>query len=239
MVQTISNLTPGQQYVTSAWANVAAGNVAEIWVDDSASAATAQLATQGVTNGMWQLISLPFTADSTGKMNIHLVSVGNGQIYWDDVSVVQAASVGNYGFEMSVTLSPWQAFGGTNAAVSNTAHSGSYSISMSNGGGGVVQTISNLTPGQQYVTSAWANVAAGNVAEIWVDDSASAATAQLATQGVTNGMWQLISLPFTADSTGKMNIHLVSVGNGQIYWDDVSVVLLSTSARKEIHLPEW
>ena len=94
---------------------------------------------------------------------------------------------------------------------------------MSNGGGGVQQAVLNLTPGQQYVVSAWVNVTAGNAAALLVDDASNSATQQVATQGATNG-WQFISLPFTADSSGMMNIHLISDATGAIYWDDISVV---------------
>jgi hypothetical protein len=224
VVQNISSLLPGRQYVISAWVNVAVGNAAVLVVDDSANSATQQITTQGATNGTWQLISLPFTADSTGAINVHLISNATGALYWDDVSVVQALNVGNYSFE-SGSMSSWTAFSGSNASISTSAaHAGSYSILMSNAGGGVVQNISSLLPGRQYVISAWVNVAVGNAAALVVDDSANSATQQTATQGATNGTWQLISLPFTADSTGAVNVHLISDGTGAIYWDDVSVV---------------
>ena len=224
VVQTVYGLTAGQQYLVSAWVDVASSNTAVLDVDDSVSSSTAQQASQGQTNG-WEFISVPFTADSSNAMNVHLCSAATGAIYWDDVSVVPLLATGNYGFETG-SVSPWQISSGSNAAVvKSTVHSGSYALSMSSpANSGVIQTVSGLTAGQQYVVSAWVDLSPGNTALLIVDDSASSSTAQTVSQGQTSG-WQLISVPFTADSTGAMNVHLWSSGTGAIYWDDVSVAI--------------
>jgi hypothetical protein len=223
--QDIGGLTPGQQYVVSAWVDVTAGAMAELYLDDTVSPSTTQIASQGQTDG-WQFISLPFTADSTGKLRIHLWFAGtSGTIYWDDVAVVKAIPVGNYGFE-SGNLSSWpESWGGPDVAVtSSIAHSGSYSLAQTGPNNtGIAQDIGGLVSGQQYVASAWVNVSAGATALLYLDDTVSTATTEIAYQGQTNG-WQYISLPFTVDSTGSIRIHLWFYGSGTIYWDDVSLV---------------
>lgn len=130
----------------------------------------------------------------------------------------------NYGFE-SGTLSSWAVENGATASiVTSTVHSGSYSAATTGAGNaGLYQAVSGLIAGRQYVVSAWVNVTAGQMAALYVNDSVSNATAESADQGTTNG-WQYISLPFTADSTGEIGIHLWSAGAGTIYWDDISIL---------------
>lgn len=190
----------------------------------------------------WQITTLnnAFVSQtaSTGTGVLRTAAPNGGNVlkaYSAGVSVIQGISLTNYGFE-SGSLSSWTAENGTTASiVTSTVHSGTYAAAMTGAGNaGLYQAVSGLRPGQQYVISAWVNVTAGQLAALFVNDSVSNASAESADQGVTSG-WQYISLPFTADSTGVIGIHLWSAGAGTIYWDDVSVMqsasyTLSTSS---------
>jgi RHS repeat-associated protein len=135
--------------------------------------------------------------------------------------------VSNPGFE-SGNVSAWTVWGSATAsAVTTVFHSGLYSLSLSGPttGAGVYQDITGLAPGQQYVASVWVQVASG-FAQLYLDDTTGN---PVTVSSSTTGLWQYLSLAYTADSTGAIRIHLWSVG-GTTYFDDAALTPVPASA---------
>jgi RHS repeat-associated protein len=218
-LQVITGLVSGQSYQASVWVRADAGTTAQmyLWLHDTTGGG--QVTTSAITPGQsWQQVTLTFVATSTGQATLHLVYIpGAGTIYHDDVQMVRIAAPGwNVGY--------W----GATASISSTqAHSGAYSLAHSGSTqGGSYQDIGGLASGQSYQVSLWVRADAGTTAQmyLWLHDTtgANSSSSSAITPGQT---WQQVTLPYVADSTGQLRIHLHYVpGAGIIYYDDVQVV---------------
>ena len=133
-------------------------------------------------------------------------------------------AVTNPDFESGTT--GWSGSGSTAAQSSAQAYSGTHSL-LQTGVGDVTQTVSGLTAGTTYQVNAWSFGTAGanSHIQIHVDDGAGANAGD--SYPIALGQqWQLISVPFTATSTGNVKIYLRlgdDPGAAGVFWDAVSV----------------
>ena len=148
--------------------------------------------TYDTTNYTNRIVSSGYTYDAKGNLTTQPKAA--------------QAPVTNPGFE-SGSVSPWTVLGGATATVeSGVVHSRTYSLSVSgpSTGAGVYQDITGLTPGQEYVASAWVQVTSGAQGLLYLDDT----TGNPLGSSLTTGVWQYLSLAYTVDSTGAIRIHL-------------------------------
>src|SRR6266568_5058431 len=214
--QDVGGLVSGVTYQVSVWVRADSGTTAQayLWVHDTTGANAGN--TVPITPGQsWQQITLPYTADSTGMIRIHLHYVaGAGTIYYDDVLLRQYTSQGwNLGY-----------WGASSSVTSAQSHSGGYSLAQTGSTtGGSYQDVGGLVSGVTYQVSVWVRADSGTTAQayLWVHDTTEAHAAELDSK-IPGQSWQQITLPYTADSTGMIRIHLHYVaGAGTIYYDDV------------------
>ncbi len=222
--QDISGLTPGALYQVIAFArsDPGASKQAMLEIHDTTGAGRVFDGFHAPGNG-WNPFVATFTATSTGKMRISLLSDGGaGTVFWDDVQITDLS-----GFENS-QVTPWPQFGGVNVSISGTvARSGQASLAESGStSGGVFLDVPGLTPGTLYQITAYAHASAGATSQalLLVHDTTGAGS-------ITDGFrtpastWDPFTVTFMATSTGRMRILLFSSGGtGFVYWDDIRIV---------------
>jgi hypothetical protein len=132
----------------------------------------------------------------------------------------------NGGFETG-SVSGWNAFGGSPVAVSTSvAHSGTYSLFVGAGSGGVYQDVTGLRPGQFYRLTAYVfGGAPAGQAMLYVHDTRGYGTVVDGPRSPSSTAWTFFSVVFLADSTGKARIHLMNTAasSGPVYFDDVII----------------
>jgi RHS repeat-associated protein len=95
--QDISGLISGTTYLIRAWVMATAGATAkfQLWAHDTTGANSVTSAASTPTT-VWTLITLPYQANATGAVRIHLYYLaGGGTIYVDEVALAKAADVGD------------------------------------------------------------------------------------------------------------------------------------------------
>ncbi|MFI9723228.1 glycosyl hydrolase family 18 protein [Streptomyces sp. NPDC052396] len=149
-------------------------------------------------------VTVKGTAPSGSHTAVYTLAVGGGP----------AGGLANGGFE-SGTLSPWTC-DGNSAVVKSPAHSGGYALRVSPAGqstGECRQTVT-VAPGSHTLTG-WVR---GDYAFLTVGGGAQAS-------GWTSaGDWTRLSVPFTADATGKVTISVHGwYGQGDVFADDLAI----------------
>jgi hypothetical protein len=119
------------------------------------------------------------------------------------------------GFESGT--SGWLAWGNPNVSVGAPSVGGSNSLQLTGPvGHGMYQVLGGVTPGQTYVVSAWVQVAGYATAALLVNDANSQNFASGYVQN-TFGMWQRVSVSYTATSTAHLAILLqFGAGSGRL-----------------------
>jgi RHS repeat-associated protein len=135
----------------------------------------------------------------------------------------------NAGFENGST--GWSFFWSPTPASLNTTTSfaGQNSLQLQGGSnGGADQDVSGLISGTTYLIRAWVKATASTTAQfqLWVHDTTGAHGTSVTTTPTTT--WTLITLPYQANATGAVRIHLYYLaGGGTIYVDEVALAKLS------------
>lgn len=131
------------------------------------------------------------------------------------------------GFE-DADLAVWPSFQNVKAVVSGSqVHSGTHSLSESEGEGSVYQDITGLEPGRVYVISAWVSSSPGATAQAQI--ALYSSSANLSTFSPTinaSPQWQLLTHSMAASDAGTLRLHLFRrPGSGTLYWDDLTIYL--------------
>jgi hypothetical protein len=230
----ISGLENGQFYHITAFARSGPASTAAVglYIHDTVGGNSVIDGVRVPLSSSWNLFSLNFAADTTLRARIHLLySGGTGQVSWDDVQLLPGAV---FDFE-NARLDGWNAFGSAVSTLTTAvANSGSISLQETGGTGGVYNDISGLLPGELYRISARGRSAPGTSSQaiLWVHDTTSvnATAGPLVTPSSTS--WDSYGTNFVATNTGKVRVHLQSIGgSGTIYWDDVQLTKLSGGTR--------
>ncbi len=234
--QTVNGLTPGQNYLASAWVRLASGTAgtAYLYADDTtgANACASPLLTPPLA---WQQISCVYTATSNQATNIHLVETsGAFSTYWDDVALTPVPPV-NGGFESGSFSAPWNTYiptGGVGSFGVSTvaAHSGSYGLVQgpNTGDEAAYEAVYGLSPGQNYLISAWVMLGSGSPGTAFLFASDTLSGAACGTALITpTAQWQQVNCVYTATSNQAVVVYLVeNAGSFSTYWDDVTVIPL-------------
>lgn len=232
-------LVPGQSYLVTAW--VSGDAPATLSVHDTLGGHSMETAPFTPGTG-WTRLSLLFTANATKALRVHLVrGVGTGQVYWDDVRTVEAPP--NGGFERG-SLGIWQAFNTEDGqyepfVAADHGRTGKYGAAQVLNSI-IFQDMDGLTPGVTYVISGWASTVAGFAPHgvLWAHNTLEG---NVRSAPVAPGAsWQLVSLLYTADSTGKVRIHLARDGGaGPLLWDDVTITKGVPNGGGELGTDGW
>lgn len=97
--QDVTGLVNGQAYTVRVWVRAASGATTQVRLalhdGNSGNASGTSFATPSST--AWTLLSLPYTANATGKARVHIEvnTTGSGLIYADEVAVARAGDVGD------------------------------------------------------------------------------------------------------------------------------------------------
>jgi hypothetical protein len=224
--QDFDGLLPGKGYTVRAW--VKSPDVTPppvmLWVHDTTGANMVNSGTV-FPSGTWQQLTVNYTANSIGRLRVHLQrATGGGAAYWDDVTI-STPSVANPGFETG-SLASWNTFStSVNSTIGTAARSGSYGLNEASGDGGAYQDFDGLLAGNVYTVRAWVRSpdATPPPVELWVHDTTGA---NVVGSGVItpSGTWQQLTVSYTANSIGRLRVHLQRhTGAGAAYWDDVSL----------------
>jgi hypothetical protein len=227
--QTISGLTPGEDYVVKYWENergLAVGGFSQTRVLANGQEI---VATHQVIRGDWlNIVSQPFTAVSSNVEVVfeHVGGVGDNTSFYDVVQLLPAEeTIANGGFE-TPDLSPDQfQYAPTNASWSfnsaGVAHNASGfmnggvtapigdQIAFLQGAGSIEQTLSNLEPGATYSVSWYQQTrlccSAPNGNDLVVTLASANETITLHDSWVVNSDWRRMETDFQAiDSTYSM-----------------------------------
>lgn len=140
---------------------------------------------------------------------------------FENVSVLYDNVVRQGGFENGI-ISPWtKTYSGTAESVS-VPRSCSKSVRLGTGEDGIKQVLSGLTPGTNYICTAWIKADSGEQIKIGVTDFGGTDTYVTS----TSTSWTRVSIPFTtgADSTGAIIYAYKPSGTAYVYADDFGVV---------------
>lgn len=121
----------------------------------------------------------------------------------------------------------WTRFGsGMGVVGAGAARTGSFGLELSGGSGptSVFHDIGGLAPGQNYQVTAFVRRLADNgTASLWVHDT-TGANASPSQSAPASSSFEPLVLPYTANATGAVRIHLVYGGEpGTVAWDDVAL----------------
>jgi microsomal dipeptidase-like Zn-dependent dipeptidase len=224
--QDISGLTPGKMYVVSAWVSFSgdANAKGELSVHDTTGSNFSQVF-QPVQPG-WRPLSILYTANSTGKVRVHLVrDEGSGTVYWDDISVAEAPPNGSF---ESGSSGPWAPLpSSVPSRITSDSNTGSNALEIiaSADGGALFQDVSGLIPGRAYVVSAWVKLTPGTTsgAELQLHDTLGNQLSRMPSS-LNTGFWQPLLMSYIANETGRLRILLFkNAGTGSAIWDDVTI----------------
>jgi YD repeat-containing protein len=152
--------------------------------------------------------------------------------YGAEIRLPDAGFEGIAALKTDCTQEGWSGFWSPNipaARTGATAFAGSQSLQLSGSStGGACQDVSGLTNGVTYQARVWVRAAAGTTGKfrLWLHDTTGANTqvsADIAPP--TDGTWQQVIVPYTANAIGKVRIHLYYpiTGTGTIYVDEVAL----------------
>jgi len=225
-------LTPGQSYVFKIAVlllNVPANNAASDTVKmtmrvtpSGGSASYNTVASGGVSNTGWTVLSGVFSVPSTGSNDLFLYieddSDGSASYYIDTFSVTQTSGgcrvpPDNSGFFSNFddgTTQGWVGRGSATVSLSTDSHSGGYSLLVqgrtANWNGATRDITGKMCNGQQYWVEAWVKMAPGqpntalNLSLQYTDSVGTQHYPSVATSSspVTSGTWvRLKSKPYT------------------------------------------
>jgi hypothetical protein len=174
--QAVYGLSPGQNYLISAWVMLGSGSPGTAFLFASDTLSGAACGTALITpTAQWQQVNCVYTATSNQAVVVYLVeNAGSFSTYWDDVTVIPVPPV-NGGFETGTFSQPWSAFiprGGTGSISVSTAaaHSGTYGLAEGANSNNeyATQTVRGLIPGQGYVASAWVKLGSGSGGTVYL-----------------------------------------------------------------------
>jgi hypothetical protein len=134
--------------------------------------------------------------------------------------------VTNPGFESGALTPGWSdSISSSSTIVSTQSHSGVYSASCSVQNNAIYQQVTGLTPGVTYTVFAWLLCTGSASGYLMIHDTTGAN--QVTGSPFSPNVWTLISLAYTANSTGAMRIHLFKDNSNSdtLYWDDVCVTV--------------
>lgn len=250
---TLTGLTVGRSYTASAWVNATSTTgLADIGIGVDGVGESPAAAYPG---SGYQQVSYTFNATATSHtvyFGVNYSTTTSGNLYWDDVSLVQnsytdgsgshpAVTVASNGYEASapsgaptVGITPATSY---SVVTVGTSHpfTGSKSMALSSTLDGywvgTSDTLTGLTVGRSYTASVW--VDSSQTSYLW--DIVLGVTGIGQSDSAKSGHptwdyewdWEQLTYTFTATSTSHtlvLGVNGMTSTSAPVYWDDLKVV---------------
>jgi len=242
-----SGLSVGRSYTASAWVNATATTgLADIGigVDGIGESAAATYPGTG-----YQQVSYTFTATATSHtvyFGVNYSTTTSGNLYWDDVSLVQnaysdgggshpAVTVASNGYEAgapssppTVGITPATSYSSVTVGATNP-HTGSKAMALSSTLDGywvgTSDVLSGLTVGRSYTASVWVDTS--STAWLWDIVVGVSGIGQSSSAPSPGSGYQQLTYTFTATATSHtvvLGVNGMTSSSAPVYWDDLSIV---------------
>jgi RHS repeat-associated protein len=151
--------------------------------------------------------------------------------YGAELRVPEAGFEGDI-FSTNCAPGGWSVYGGAQLPTVTTgtvSFAGEAGVQLSGTNtGGVCQDVTGLISGTVYTARMWVSAAAGATgqAQLWLHDTTGANSRASTAVTPPVGSWQILTVAYTANATGKVRIHVnyPVVGNGgALYADEVAL----------------